>query len=502
MEAVGELWEELPCDGLVNEGGLDGVADGGVVGFGVVDDGECECLIGVRVNEDVADAVGVAEDGDTGVGLDMLDESAGAAGDDEVDEPGEMEEFGDLLAAEDESDGVGWDAGSGEGVADDVDESGGGALDLFAGLEEDGVAGLECEGGDLSDGVGAGLEDDGEDAEGDGDFFKVEAAVELDGVEAAAEWIGEGRYGAKLGYHLGELVRGKGEAGLVGGGELARGDEGVGGREIFGVRGEDGDSRRFEGLGNSFEGRVAVFGGERGEGVGGVLCCLGHRASICNGICSERGWGVDACNLICYTVDHWASPASILTGRKVVPTGVRSAAWRQIRSRTWGVRPLAMMAVRPAAVTMRAASSLEAMPPRPRPLPPWAWARICSVMAGTTGMRVAAGSAGLRSKRPSTSERRTRRSASMWVMRRAESLSLSPKMRSFEAAPAACDDSAGRSSSRVETVSFSLTMGMTPSERRAWRVRRRLAWRVGSRKSSSVRRTWAMRQPRRSKASS
>lgn len=216
--------EECGGYGLVDEGGFDGVADGGVIGFGVVDDGQGKFGVDMLVDVDVADAVGVAEDGNAGVGLDVFDEGAGAAGDDEVDERREVEELGDLLAAEDEGDGVGRDGGGGEGFADDFDEGGGGALDLPAGLEEDGVAGLEGERSDLGDGVGAGLEDDGEDAEGDGDLFEVEAAVELDGVELAAEGIGEGGDGADLGDHFGELVRGEEEAGVVGFGEFANFD--------------------------------------------------------------------------------------------------------------------------------------------------------------------------------------------------------------------------------------------------------------------------------------
>ena len=58
-----------------------------------------------------------------------LDESAGAAGDDEVDEGGEGEELGDGFAAEEEGDGIGGEGGAavgfglGDAVADEIDES-------------------------------------------------------------------------------------------------------------------------------------------------------------------------------------------------------------------------------------------------------------------------------------------------------------------------------------------------------------------------------------------
>ena len=106
-ESGGERGKELLRDRSVDEGGLDGVADGGVVGLAVVDDGEGECLIDVLVDINVADAFGVAEDGDAGVGLDVLDQGAGAARYDKVDERRQVQELGDLLAAEDQGDGFG-----------------------------------------------------------------------------------------------------------------------------------------------------------------------------------------------------------------------------------------------------------------------------------------------------------------------------------------------------------------------------------------------------------
>lgn len=69
--------------------------------------------------EEGADSVRVAEDGDLGRGLDEADQLVGAARDDEVDVLVQGEELGDHVAGFDELDGVVGDLGGGEGGGDD-----------------------------------------------------------------------------------------------------------------------------------------------------------------------------------------------------------------------------------------------------------------------------------------------------------------------------------------------------------------------------------------------
>lgn len=68
--------------------------------------------------EEGADSVCVAEDGDLGGGLDEADELVGAARDDEVDVLVQGEELGDDITCFDELDGVVGDLGCGEGGGD------------------------------------------------------------------------------------------------------------------------------------------------------------------------------------------------------------------------------------------------------------------------------------------------------------------------------------------------------------------------------------------------
>ena len=113
----------------------------------------------------------------------------------------------------------------------------------------------------------------------------------------------------------------------------------------------------------------------------------------------------------------------------------------------------------PAAAALRAAASLDAMPPVPsrtRTVPRLAamarsWARASGDRGPRRGRR-----AGRASYRPATSLRMTSRSASTSVAVSAERLSLSPNL-----------------SSSTATVSFSFTIGTTPSaEQGAQRVAR------------------------------
>ena len=74
----------------VDQERLDGVAGGGVVQLRVEDDGERALDGEALVDEDVADAVGVAQHRDAGAGLHVRDERVAAARDDEVDDVVEL----------------------------------------------------------------------------------------------------------------------------------------------------------------------------------------------------------------------------------------------------------------------------------------------------------------------------------------------------------------------------------------------------------------------------
>lgn len=121
------------AEGLVlDEQRLDAVARGRVARLGV-DDGDGGLVLVCRGGEvDAAEAVGVAQDGDLGVLLDVADELVGAARDDEVDVAVLAEELEDGVARGDELDGRVGDLRLGEGGGDDLGDGDEGFRRFFA----------------------------------------------------------------------------------------------------------------------------------------------------------------------------------------------------------------------------------------------------------------------------------------------------------------------------------------------------------------------------------
>mmetsp|Transcript_2547 Transcript_2547/g.9779 ORF Transcript_2547/g.9779 Transcript_2547/m.9779 type:complete len:349 (+) Transcript_2547:1992-3038(+) len=191
------------------------VARGGVVGLGVDDDGGGFRGIGRRVDVDVADAVGVAQDRDLGRPLNAAHEGVRASRDDEVDELGRprvAQDRRDVLAALDERDGVrqllssregtrvvvSWGGGGGvEGVGDDAAQARARPARLFAALEDEPAARSEREAGDLRQRVGPRLEDDEHDAERGRPLLEDEALRELAAERDAAQRVGHRRERAR-----------------------------------------------------------------------------------------------------------------------------------------------------------------------------------------------------------------------------------------------------------------------------------------------------------------
>ena len=86
LHARGEQRQKLLRDGLMDQDGLDGIAGGGIIGLGVVDDVEGHVEVRGGVDVDVADAFGMAEHGDARVGLHVAHQLVGAARDHQIDE--------------------------------------------------------------------------------------------------------------------------------------------------------------------------------------------------------------------------------------------------------------------------------------------------------------------------------------------------------------------------------------------------------------------------------
>ena len=152
---------------------------------------------------------------------------------------------------------------------------------------------------------------------------------------------------------------------------------------------------------------------------------------------------------------------------------------------TSGSQPGRMAVGTPSCATRCAESSLEYMPPVPTEvLPPHRVSRLRARTSSMHGMIVASGvSSGLASSTPPMVVRLTNRSASTGLMSKLARLSLSLNL-----------------SSLTDTVSFSLTTGMTPQFSSSLNVLRILRNRVRFLRSSRVSKTCAVRMPRSAKA--
>ena len=216
-------------------------------------------------DENGADAVGVLDDGDARLGDDGLDQAVAAARDDEIDEL--------VLAAEEGNEGaVGivdqLDGALGQcfAVAERGDEGAVGVDGFLAAAQDGGVAGLEAEDSGVDGDVGAGLVDDGDDADGDADLGDFDAVGAGPGGHLLAERLRERADLAHAFDHGGEGFLGDAEtvdergveAGLLGGGD------------VLGVRGEDCFLVLLELGGDLVEHVVEARGGQSREGLRGL----------------------------------------------------------------------------------------------------------------------------------------------------------------------------------------------------------------------------------------
>ena len=262
-EGGGQAGQHGGGDVGVDEELLGGVAHAGALGLGVDQYPLGHYGIGGLVDVDEADAGVVLDDRDGGVLRDEADERFAAAGDDAVDELVELEEVVErgAVGGGDELDGVGGQAGLGEGALDERGEGGVGVEDLLAAAEDGGVAALQAEDGAVDGDVGACLVDDADDADGHADLADFEAVGAGPGVEGLADGVGQG----------GDLEDGLGEVGELGGGEgealdLGLGElVGLGGGEVLGVGGEEFGLGGGEEAGEGAQGGVLLRGGRGGE---------------------------------------------------------------------------------------------------------------------------------------------------------------------------------------------------------------------------------------------
>mmetsp|Transcript_49453 Transcript_49453/g.155039 ORF Transcript_49453/g.155039 Transcript_49453/m.155039 type:complete len:244 (+) Transcript_49453:599-1330(+) len=163
----------------MDEDGFDGVASRGILDLAVCRDLNSLLDLSSLVDEDVADAVGMAEDGDVGVLHDVLYEGVGSPRDDEIDILLHLHHLCGLLPRGQESNNIRRGLARLEPVLDRRDDGPAASYRLPPALEEDTVTGLDPQRGNLNSSIGTSLEDDAEHTEGDSLPLEHEALIEL-----------------------------------------------------------------------------------------------------------------------------------------------------------------------------------------------------------------------------------------------------------------------------------------------------------------------------------
>lgn len=125
--------------------------------------------------------------------------------------------------------------GTGGGLLDQAEEDAVGVGRFFAALQDSTVAALQAEGGDLYQRIGAGFEDDADDADGAGHTVEREPFVELAGESHAIDRIRQSDEAGELCFHVSELSFIEFEAFLDGRGDAAFFCQ----REVFVIGGKD-----------------------------------------------------------------------------------------------------------------------------------------------------------------------------------------------------------------------------------------------------------------------
>ena len=149
----------------MNQQRLAGIAGGRIVSLRIDADGHRLALIGISIDINRAEPIGMAKNGNTSRLLDGLHQLIRAAGNDQVDPAIEIEHLPHLLSRRDELNRIRrHPIHLAESLLDDRDQglvrSGG----LPAALENDGVGGFKREGGDLHGRLGPRLENNADDS--------------------------------------------------------------------------------------------------------------------------------------------------------------------------------------------------------------------------------------------------------------------------------------------------------------------------------------------------
>lgn len=283
-EGAGEFRQEILRYAPMDEDGLDRIAGRGVLYLGVHDGGDGDFFLIVLVDVDVAHAVRMAEDGDRGVRHDVLHEGIRAARDEEVDGFVTFEELVDLIVLLGLEQCILRKTGSDGSLLDQAEEDAVCVGRFLAALQDGTVAALQAEGGDLYQRVGAGFEDDADDADGAGHAVEREPFVELAGERHAIDRIRQTDEAGELCFDVGELPFIEFEALLDGRSDAVLFCQ----CEVFAIGCKDFFFACKERLADEGERVISFFEGRRSQNGGGELHFAGFFFDVHGRILSGR----------------------------------------------------------------------------------------------------------------------------------------------------------------------------------------------------------------------
>ncbi len=193
----------------MHQQGIEGVAGGGALHLGVVDEGQGTHQIGTLVHENMADAESADDDGDGAVLLAHLVQPGAAAGNDHVHVAVEAQQLTDqspvrVVDVLYRCLGQTW---GGQRTLDHPHQLQVGVEGLAAAAQYAGVAGLEAEAGDIDGNVGARLVNHADDADGHPAAGETQAVLQYPAVDLGPHGVIQGDHLAHVSYDAGQTGR-------------------------------------------------------------------------------------------------------------------------------------------------------------------------------------------------------------------------------------------------------------------------------------------------------
>ena len=245
----------------VHQNGFRGAADAGPTHLGVQGHRASLGQVGGGVNVGVADALQVLEQRHPAFGGDTLDQRLAAARHDDIDKFAQPQQRADgfAVAGGHHLAGIGRQAGGVQAVLDAAQNGAGGAQAFRAAAQNDGVAGLQAQGGGVGGDVGAAFIDHADDAQRHPHAGDAQTVGAIPCGQFGADRVGQsGHLTQPLG-HGGDALVGQAQTVDQGRGQAV----GLGLRDVLGVGGLDGVDLGHQGVGGGGQDRIL---GGRGRG--------------------------------------------------------------------------------------------------------------------------------------------------------------------------------------------------------------------------------------------